>query len=110
MTAPTPTPSPIPQKSEPFITGGLLVGLVLIAGGFFFLYMEMHEGVKDAHSTHIYVFTGMIGLGSLAIAPKLLVSAIRGVVDAVAPVLPKINFGRRKEDTAESPVQREPAP
>lgn len=102
---PTPTPAPIPEKSEPFVTAGLLVGLILIAGGFFFLYLEMHEGIKEAHTNHIYVFAGMIGLGCLAIAPKILVSAIRGVVDAVSPIVPKINFGRRKGDTTESPTK-----
>lgn len=73
----------------------LIVGVAMLAGGGFFLYLEMTSGA--VHNAHVFTFAGLAVLGALVISPGPIVSSVKQVIVVVGPYLPVIG-GRRKED------------
>lgn len=73
-----------------------LVGLVLLLGGGFFLWQEMH--VPPSHTGHIYLFSGIALLGAFVIRPDPLFTVVKQLVVILGDTsIPWIG-GRRKGD------------
>lgn len=91
---------------------GLLLGVGLLLFGGFLLWTEMQK--PAAHSPHVYLFAGMMALGTLLIAPAAIGQGLTIVVNAAATLLPVWPGGRRSYDppapTTPPAVTPAPAP
>ena len=69
----------------------LVVGVILLLGGLFFLYVEMEH--PPTHNGHVYTFVGMAVLGALLIIPTAMFAVFQRVSVLIGPYVP--TFGRR---------------
>lgn len=73
----------------------LIIGLALLLGGGFFLYLEMQS--PPTHNAHVFTFAGIALLGALIIRPDPIFAVVKQVVVIVTPFIPVIG-GRRAGD------------
>jgi hypothetical protein len=79
-----------------------IIGLILMAFGGYFLWMEMKT--PPTHSAHVYFFAAIAILGALVIRPDPLFAVIKQVFIIAGPYIPVIG-GRRIGDPPAPPSE-----
>ncbi len=74
----------------------MVLGLVLLLGGGFFLWVEMRT--PPTHNQHIYLFAGAAAFGAILMDPKDLLAVAKQVIATVQPLLPW-NHGKKDDAT-----------
>lgn len=57
-----------------------VIGLVIAAAGLGLLFVEYKGGVEHAHTTHIFLYVAIFGVGMLVVSPTLVGGGARSLV------------------------------
>jgi hypothetical protein len=69
------------------------IGLILLAGGGFFLYLE--QTTPPTHTTHVFIYAGVAVFGAFLLKPDSMLNVAKQIVIIAGPYIPG---GRRAGD------------
>lgn len=82
-----------------------LLGVFLAALGLGLLFLEYKEGPAHAHTTHIFIYVAIFGIGMLIIAPSVITGAANKMVMLVLDA--KKGGARWTDPPADPPAKKD---